>query len=48
MNELGKLAENELLSISGHYEGVRVEKYVVMPNHIHAVIIIGCDGAERS
>lgn len=48
LNEIGKLAENELKSISKHYDGVKVEKYVVMPNHIHAVVVIGCDGAERS
>ena len=48
LNELGKIAENELQSISERFDGVRVAKYVVMPNHIHAVIIIGCDGAERS
>ena len=48
LNELGRIAENELQSIGKHYDGVRVDKYVIMPNHIHAVIIIGCDGAERS
>ena len=48
LNEIGKLAEHELQGISEHYDGVRVDKYVIMTNHIHAVIIIGCDGAERS
>ena len=48
LNELGKLAEMELQNISEHYDVVKVDKYVIMPNHIHAIIIIGCDGAERS
>ena len=48
LNEFGKLVENELLSIPGHYDGVATDKYVIMPNHVHAIIIIGCDGAERA
>ena len=48
LNTIGKLAEAELLGISGHYDGIAVDKFVIMPNHIHAVIIIGCDHAERS
>ena len=48
MNALGRLAEKELQSIPEHYDGVAVDKYVIMPNHIHAVITIGCDNAERS
>ena len=48
LNEFGRLAEKELQGISAHYDGIEVEKYVIMPNHIHAVIVIGCDGAERS
>ncbi|MEG2571087.1 MAG: transposase, partial [Clostridia bacterium] len=25
-----------------HFEGVRIDKYVIMPNHVHAIIVIGC------
>ena len=25
-----------------------MDKYVIMPNHIHMIVVIGCDGAERS
>lgn len=50
INEYGKIAEIELLSIPNHFDSVRIDKYVIMPNHIHAIIIIGCDGldTERS
>ena len=47
-NEFGRIAEKELQELSEHYDGVRVEKYVIMPDHIHAIIVIGCDDAERS
>ncbi len=44
----GKIAESELIGISSHFEGVKIDKYVIMPNHVHAIIVIGCDGeAER-
>ena len=48
LNALGTLAEKELQSIADHYEGIAVDKYAIMPNHIHAVIVIGCDGTERA
>ena len=39
LNDFGKKAEDSLLDISRIYPSVRVEKYTVMPNHIHAVIV---------
>ena len=45
----GKIAEEHLLNIEKHYEGIQIDRYVVMPNHIHAIVVIGCDPeAERS
>ena len=36
-----ELAERWLLKIEDKYPGVKIDKYVVMPNHIHAMIRIG-------
>ncbi|MBR3803651.1 MAG: transposase [Clostridia bacterium] len=45
----GEIAEKHLLNIEKHYDGILIDKYVIMPNHIHAIIVIGCDPeAERS
>ncbi|MBQ5825566.1 MAG: transposase [Clostridia bacterium] len=45
----GKIAEKHILNIANHYEGISVDKYVIMPNHIHAIIVIGCmPETERS
>ena len=38
-NWRGKIAETGLWKISGHFPGVRIDKYVIMPNHIHAIVI---------
>ena len=44
----GRIAEEELQQISKHFSGIRLDSFVVMPNHIHAIIVIGCDKAERA
>ena len=49
LNEMGEIAKTELESISTHFIHVRIDKYVIMPNHIHGVFVIGCGAkAERS
>lgn len=45
----GKIAEEQLLNIEKHYDGIIIDRYVVMPNHVHAIVAIGCNSdAERS
>ena len=49
LNSYGQIAEAELLNLPVHYEGIRIDKYIVMPDHVHAIIMIGCnERAERS
>ena len=40
LNRYGKIAEEEILKISSHYEGVTIDKYVVMPNHVHMIVVL--------
>ena len=40
LNEIGKIAEEELLLTPKLREYVELDDYVIMPNHIHAIIII--------
>ena len=41
LTDLGHIAEKEILSIAeGYGSMVRVEKYVVMPNHVHMLLIM--------
>ena len=45
----GKIAKKHLLEIVSHYDGICIDKYVIMPNRIHAIIVIGCEpDAEQS
>jgi len=40
LNEAGKMVEQVWLEIIRHFDGVNVDTFVVMPNHIHGIIEI--------
>lgn len=40
LNELGLAVEKTLANLGDYYEGVTVDTFVVMPNHIHALLRI--------
>ena len=44
LNTYGMIAKRPLLDIPKHFEDVRIDQYVIMPNHVHAVIVLGCEG----
>ena len=48
LNTLGMLAQQGIVNISAHFPGVTIDKYVIMPNHIHAILIIGQPGIHLS
>ncbi len=37
---MGKIANEDMLAIASHYNKVYIDNYVVMPNHIHAIVVI--------
>ena len=39
-NHRGQIAERGILAISRHFSSVMVDQYVVMPNHVHAILIL--------
>lgn len=46
LNVLGKIVENCWLDIPKHYPNVELDNYVVMPNHIHGIIILNESSVE--
>ena len=36
----GKIAADSVMHIPLHYSGVKIDKFVVMPNHIHMILIL--------
>lgn len=44
LSEIGKMVEHELLhSIHAHYPMIDVEDYVVMPDHLHFIVVVHRD-----
>ncbi len=41
LSAYGRIVQEELEQLPAHYHAVRVDKYVIMPNHVHAIIVIG-------
>ena len=37
----GKIVQQHIEALAAHYECVQVQKYVIMPDHIHIIIFIG-------
>lgn len=37
---VGKIAKNCLLDIQSHYQNIKIDNWVIMPNHIHILIRI--------
>ncbi|MBS5671693.1 MAG: transposase [Oscillospiraceae bacterium] len=48
LNLFGQIAKKELCGIPGHFQSVTVDKFIVMQNHLHAMIILDSAEAERS
>ena len=40
LSNIGNIVENEIIKIDGAYENASVDKFVIMPNHIHMIIFI--------
>ena len=40
LNQMGIIAETEIMNLSVHYETVLIDKFVVMPNHIHCIVVL--------
>ena len=46
LTPLGKVAEEELLNLPNRFPSVSIDKYVIMPNHIHIILTLA-DTGER-
>lgn len=40
LTEFGKIAKEQLLLLENRYPKIRIDKYVIMPNHIHIILIV--------
>ena len=39
-NNIGKIAQKGIENIEKIYKSIKIDKYIVMPNHVHMIIVI--------
>ena len=44
LTNVGTIVENAINGISDHYPMIEIDKYVVMPNHLHMILLMNNDG----
>ena len=47
LSEQGHIVEKEIHVLSETYDAVEINKYVVMPNHLHMIIVISDSGRTQ-
>ena len=40
LSQLGKIAQKHWQEIPKHFDGVDIDEYVIMPNHVHGIIVM--------
>lgn len=40
LSEVGKMAEKYWREIPDHFENIRLDEFIIMPNHIHGIVVI--------
>ena len=51
LSKYGTIVEKHLFAINSHYKDLEIEKYVIMPNHVHILISmysVQTNGASRT
>ena len=48
LSHIGIIVDNEMKKLNGIYDAVRVDKYCIMPDHIHIIISINTDENGRT
>ncbi len=47
LSQYGKIVEIAISQISTHYENIFVDKYCIMPDHVHMIVFIAPDESGR-
>ena len=46
LNDIGKLVETVWLEIPSHFEYVTADAFIIMPNHVHGIILLEGDSSK--
>ena len=48
LNTFGQIAFDAAMQISAHFPGNRADRFVVMPNHIHMILVVEPGGTDAT
>ena len=48
LNTFGQIAFDAAMQISAHFPGNRIDSFVVMPNHIHMILVVEPGGTDAT
>ena len=48
LTETGEIVREQLLALETFYDNVKIDRYVIMPDHIHAIIVLTGKAAGAS
>ena len=48
LSKYGRIAERQLMLLNDRYPTITIDKYIIMPNHIHMILIVSQSGASRT
>ena len=48
LNENGRICEQCWIDLPNHYEGIELDAFVVMPNHVHGIVAIAASPTGRA
>ena len=48
LSDIGRIVEEQLLALNERYYFAKIDKYVIMPTHIHAIIVLSEEAAGAS
>jgi len=47
LSEIGQIVDQYLKSMDASYDNIKLEKYIIMPNHIHMIVVIDGEILEK-
>ena len=48
LSEYGLIVDEEIMKLESHYANIKLNHYVIMPNHIHAIISVEKEAGRAS
>ncbi len=48
LTQIGRIVEDQLLKLTERYENIKIDKYVIMPTHIHVIFVLQHEAAGAS